>query len=366
MKADSPFALPARYTPLGERRDGAQAFVYLYRDTFLERKVAVKVMKDISDIQALQKELSFVQAIKSRFIAELYEIVKAKNSSQIALIEEFVPGKDLNEWTKGAKPDAILPALHQLAAGLRDIHQSKKIHRDIKPENLRFDDEGVLKILDFGLGQASEGAFTVNSRGTLFYLAPEFYAPPPIKVTQAVDTYAFGVVAAFLLYGGTVPPALRARPTHLSIKNDAFDKANIVVAPEVRATLAETLCWDPGQRPSMPKVFDVIERRLLFGKHRAFISYKGQEWVIEKPGKAINLSGGYGSATVSYDGLTFLATNVSGEVYVNNAKAQSGMPLPGSCVLTFGDPIRGASRDYVTIDMSHPEVVSEHASSQIG
>lgn len=178
MKADAPFALPDRYVPLGERREGGQAFVYIYEDRFLERKVAVKVMKDIANLDGLQKELSIIQGIRSRYIAELYELVHAKRSSMVALIQEFVPGESLNEWSKSTSAETILKALYQLAAGLCDIHSHGKIHRDIKPENLRFDDEGVLKILDFGLGQGAEGAFTVNSRGTLFYLAPEMYGAP--------------------------------------------------------------------------------------------------------------------------------------------------------------------------------------------
>jgi eukaryotic-like serine/threonine-protein kinase len=356
MKADAPFALPARYVPLGERREGGQAFVYIYEDSFLQRKVAVKVMKDVADLDGLQKELSIVQGIRSRYIAELYELVHAKRSSMVALIQEFVPGESLNEWSKSTGAETILQALYQLAAGLGDIHRHKKIHRDIKPENLRFDDEGVLKILDFGLGQAAEGAFTINSRGTLFYLAPEMYAAPPIKVTQAVDTYAFGVVAAFLLNGGSLPAALRARPSSLAANNDVFEKAKIALPPEVRALLSETLCSDPAKRPTMLTVFSAIKRRLLFGKHRAFVSYTGQEWLINIPGQVVNLTSTYGAASVSYDGLGFTVVNVVGEVYINNLAATSGTALPSSCVLTFGDAIRGRDRAYVTIDLSHPEV----------
>ena len=72
----------------------------------------------------------------------------------------------------------------QICFGVADIHAHKKIHRDLKPDNLRFDKEGILKTLDFGLSVDSEDAETLRSRGSFYYAAPELFGIPPVKITR--------------------------------------------------------------------------------------------------------------------------------------------------------------------------------------
>jgi serine/threonine-protein kinase len=75
------------------------------------------------------------------------------------------------------------------------------------------------------------------------------------------------------------------------------------------------------------------------------------------PAKSISLKAGIGNITIRYDGLCFTIESLSGDVYINNARAQVGETLPGSCVITLGDPSLGASRTFVPFNVSHPGVV---------
>ena len=95
-----------------------------------------------------------------------------------------------------------------------------QVHRDIKPSNIKFDGEGILKILDFGLvSQLPTDDETIDARGTRNYLAPELYDPPPIKVTPAIDVYAFGVTAWYLLGAGVLPKSLRQIPPQVFLRH---------------------------------------------------------------------------------------------------------------------------------------------------
>jgi serine/threonine protein kinase len=79
-----------------------------------------------------------IQAIRSRHVAHLYDVVESKKGV-IGLVQEFVPGSDVGAWAAnkdGADgSEHCLIVLYQIACGLSDIHASGKIHCDIKPRN---------------------------------------------------------------------------------------------------------------------------------------------------------------------------------------------------------------------------------------
>jgi serine/threonine-protein kinase len=62
--------------------------------------------------------------------------------------------------------------------------------------------------------------------------------------------------------------------------------------------------------------------------------------------------------TVQYDGLMFTIQSLVGDCFINNAPAAKGARIPGSCVVTLGGAGTASRRLFVTIDVSHPEVVS--------
>jgi hypothetical protein len=68
-------------------------------------------------------------------------------------------------------------------------------------------------------------------------------------------------------------------------------------------------------------------------------------------------SGSRGTVDVIYDGYDFIATNVAGDVYINNMSIAPPQKLPGACVITLGAPALGTQRRYITFDVTHPELV---------
>jgi serine/threonine protein kinase len=352
-----PFKLPKRYVYEGPTLNGGQAAVYVCRDQYLDRRVAIKVMTGVSDATEMVKELAAIQSVRSRHVAQLYDIVKAEHSGKVGLVQEYVPGPNVKDYAKDTDVGrSYLLLLYQIACGLSDIHNSGKIHRDIKPSNIKLDAENVVKILDFGLASdAGPDVETHDARGTPCYIAPELYATPPIKYTAAVDTFAFGVTARVIAESGAMLPAFRQTPPYTS-RFPSFSTSPIPIPTEVAAILDLTLDSNPGKRPTMSQVRDVLARRLLYGKHKAVVTY-GAAHELSVPGKSFHLNAGIGDITIRYDGLSFTIESVSGDVYINNRRAQVGETLPSSCVITLGDPSLGASRTFVPFNVSHPGVV---------
>jgi eukaryotic-like serine/threonine-protein kinase len=358
MATSFPFALPARYTYVGPRLEGGQGYVYVCKDTYLDRTVAIKVMKSSRDSDALLNELAQVQGIRSKHIAQIYDIVSAKRSSSIGLVEEYVAGNDLEgEAAKITSGVDFLRILYQISCGLADIHQAGKVHRDIKPSNIRVDDEGIVKILDFGIStKAVPDAETVHARGTRFYAAPELYGTTPVRYTTAVDVFAFGVTARVLADRGKLHASLRQVPPY-SAPFPSFASSQISLPPTLIQLLDGTLATNATNRPKIGQIRDAIERQLLYGKHRALISYGGKSYSLKEAGKSLHLSIAGAELRIRYDGLDFVVDAVSGDVYVNNVAAKSGYRLPPSCVITFGASSLGSARTFVPYNVSHPGVV---------
>jgi serine/threonine protein kinase len=334
-----------------------QGEVYVCNDKFLDRKVAIKVMTNVSETEEIRKELASIQAIRSRHVAQIYDIVQSKKSGAIGLVEEFVPGADVGTHAStNDMADKYLRILYQIACGLADIHASGKIHRDIKPRNIKFDGEQIIKILDFGLtADGGPGAETIDARGTPCYIAPELYGDPPIKYTVAVDTFAFGVTARVIIQGGALLPGFRQTPPY-GAPLPTFESCPISLPQDITKILNGTLEVNPRKRPDMSAVRDILATRLLFGRHRAIITY-GSNHELSTPGKSVNLKIGNDGIAISYDGLSFLIATISGDVYVNNMAANAGDLLPHSCVITLGSPQIGFGRTYVPFNVSHPGVV---------
>jgi serine/threonine protein kinase len=354
-----PFKFPDRYEFNGERYEGGQGHVYICRDALLDRKVAIKIMKDVPDGTLLKKEMAALKDIRSKHIAEIFDLLVDQKTTSLGLVQEYVPGECLDDWSsKNGDVANCLSVLQQFACGISDIHAHGKIHRDIKPSNAKFDAELVLKILDFGFVQPTQpDPKTMFSRGTVYFRAPEMYQTPPVKLTTAVDVYAFGVSAAIVCNGGKLPNELKSVPPKA---NDfSFSKCKIVLQNEVVKILDTTLAVAPKDRPQIAEVRDVLERRMLHGQHRAVICLKGRPpELLSKPGTELKLQKGGDGISIAYDGLVFRTKNIIGNIYINNKAAVADSILPGSCVITIGEPALGAQRGFVSVDMSHPGVES--------
>ncbi|HEY9302101.1 MAG TPA: protein kinase, partial [Phormidium sp.] len=308
----------------------------------------------------LQDRLKAIQKIQSKHVLQIYDlfIIEKKQEVYVGAVEEFIPGDDLTHLIgEEQNLDWYLRILFQLATGISDIHKQGIVHRNIKPSNIKIDPEGLIRILNFNLacseGKNIENKKLYESNVVSIYDAPELRYSLTNCYKQALDTYAFGITAA-ILADKSLSYEGQADESWVPV----FDHATFDLPQEVHELLITTVAIDPEQRPLMQDVCELLGKYLLQDKHIGIIFDEDRTHIIDASSRTVRLSyPSVGSLDISYDGLRFAVRNVEGQVYINNDKVTFGTYLPGSCVITFGDPDKGSRRHFARFDMSNPEVV---------
>jgi eukaryotic-like serine/threonine-protein kinase len=348
---------PSRYIDAGKPKlRGGFGEGAILKDTWLDRQVFLKTIHDPSAAAQLAREIAAIATIRSKHVCALYEVLRNGTGQIVGVIYEYVPGSDLSPamYPVGSDLNDYLKTLYQLIAGIRDIHKAGIVHRDIKLSNVKRDAESILKIFDFGIS-SDRGDVTHASRGTLFYLAPELFKPPA-KITPAIDIYAFGA-CCWALVTATVPPCLFDRPPQSKSPVPSISTALSKLHPQVANTIDSCLAVNPRDRPTADEVYAVIYRHLIKERHRAIFTGLDAPRELHSGNRGIRMRTETGEVVIEYNGLEFLITNVTGEVFVNNRPAVAGGVLDEACLITFGNPSRQQSRSHVQISASHPEVV---------
>ncbi len=346
--------IPDRYIPTGESTGGGMGDIIRCTDNHLNRPVILKMLKDGEEHRRLLDEQKALIKVRSKHVVQLYDVIKVTTASgeKTALVLEHINGSDLAP-NSFSPDDAYLKTVWQIACGLAEIHNEGVIHRDIKTNNIRVDVDDVVKILDFGLAR-SEGldAQTVSIIGTPGYMAPELWEDPTISFDRAIDVYAFGVTALALI-NASIPSELLQRPP-APLKNGGVAAILAGVPGDVIEVIEKSLSYTPANRPCMAEIEETIRHHLIRDRHRALLvlGQKTHEISNSSPQATVNV-GTLGSIGISYDGICFTISSLSGDVSVNNKSAAIGDKLPACCVITFGS---GSIRRFVTFDVSNPEV----------
>ncbi len=145
--------------PLGK---GGMGEVCLAEDTRLQRKVALKILPsdftlNSERLRRFEQEAKAASALNHPNIITIYDIGQAHNTHFLAT--EYIEGQTLREHLRGKKLtlNEALDIARQIADALAAAHQAGIIHRDIKPENVMIRNDGIVKVLDFGLAKLIEG-----------------------------------------------------------------------------------------------------------------------------------------------------------------------------------------------------------------
>ncbi|HKE18456.1 MAG TPA: bifunctional serine/threonine-protein kinase/formylglycine-generating enzyme family protein [Kofleriaceae bacterium] len=198
--------------PLGSGRMGK---VYLAQDAVLARPVAVKFIAELEpDSETRQRfllEARAVARIHHPNVIAIYRVGELEQKPYI--ITEFVRGTTLDKLEKPLPRDQLLPIALSLARGLAAAHRRGVVHGDIKPGNAIQSEDGVTKLLDFGLaamvedggGPGAGGVYSGAVRlatgisGTPDYMAPEVWRAEPTD--RRSDVYSLGAVLYELTTG---------------------------------------------------------------------------------------------------------------------------------------------------------------------
>lgn len=352
-----------RYQLIGDlpSEEGGQKFFYIANDTFLDRQVALKVPKDAAALDGLHKEMTKMSLVSSKHVVKCLDQIK-KEGKAVAIVEEYITGallKDIDHFSQTL--DKILRLLYQLSQGLVDIHAARLVHRDITPRNIKIDDEGILKILDFGIASFVVDDKTELGRGTFAYKAPEVFKKP-MQPSPEIDIYAFGVVSHYLLSKGVlcdqfVRGALRQKISPPPPFNSfpELDKDNYLCD-----LFEASIDHDPAKRPSSQQLRDAIRDRLSRGEHTALLTSQSLQnsIVIDTKRRLATITfPNRSTLKIEYDGLEYKISSWPNECYVNGRLVAAAQKLHQSCIIVQGAPTRGSNRTFITFDISQPEIV---------
>ncbi|HEY6546359.1 MAG TPA: protein kinase, partial [Vicinamibacteria bacterium] len=185
---------------------GAMGQVYLAKDTRLDREVALKVMMgNIADDPELkarfEREAKAVARMKHPNVVMVFDYdYHTDGSPYIAM--ELLTGKDLQKAMRTPPPlsvDRKVAIIVHVLGGLNHAHQLGIVHRDIKPANIFINDDGSVKIMDFGVARLTAGSMTGtgNIVGTADYMSPE--QVKGAKVDGRSDVFSVGCMLFELL-----------------------------------------------------------------------------------------------------------------------------------------------------------------------
>ena len=198
--------LGSRYRLIAPVGAGASAQVYLADDVQLRRQVAVKLLHpalagDPTFLKRFRAEARAAAALSHPNVMAVYDWGEEADLSEHGpyLVLEYLGGGSLRSMLDAGRlltPSQALVVGLEAARGLEYAHRRGFVHRDIKPANLLFDEEGRLRIADFGLARAiAEAAWTEPSGvvlGTARYASPEQAQGKPVD--GKTDVYSLALV----------------------------------------------------------------------------------------------------------------------------------------------------------------------------
>ncbi len=248
-----------RYELLNLIGQGSMSRVYRARDRVLDRIVAVKLLReeygsDQNFVARFYREAHAVALLSGPNLVDIYDYGQHAGTYFIAM--QYIEGTDLKSMLRhdGPLPPAqAVGIVTQVLEALAVAHSHNIIHRDVKPQNILIRaTDGLVKLTDFGVAHARDGANITTSGatvGTAFYMAPE--QAKGGSVGPATDIYAVGIVLYELLSGqlpffGTNP--LQIMYQHLHDRPPSLASTGINVPPQLEQVVQRALAKDPAQR----------------------------------------------------------------------------------------------------------------------
>ncbi|XP_039125441.1 CBL-interacting serine/threonine-protein kinase 12 [Dioscorea cayenensis subsp. rotundata] len=242
---------------------GTFAKVYLARNARTGESVAIKVLDKEKILKSglmahIKREIAILRRVRHPNIVQLHEVMATK--AKIYFVMEFVRGGELfAHVAKGRlREDVARKYFQQLISAVGFCHARGVFHRDLKPENLLLDEDGNLKVSDFGLSAVSDqirqdGLFHTFC-GTPAYVAPEVLARRGYDAAKA-DIWSCGVVL-FVLMAGYLPfHDHNLMAMYRKIYKGEF-RCPRWFSPELSRFLSRLLDTNPQTRITIPEIME--------------------------------------------------------------------------------------------------------------
>src|SRR6516165_7600746 len=214
--------LEGRYKYIDRIGRGAFGTVLLMEDTVVDERLILKFLNpNVSQDEEVMKrfvhELRYSRKITHKNVIRIYDFLYIQGNYAISM--EYFPSHTLGSEVVNEKPLELKRAMQfgmDICTGMTVAHQLGIVHRDLKPANVLINQEGFLKIVDFGVAAAQREGDTQLTKTGYVIGSPKYMAPEQIlgkKVDERADIYALGVILYEMVTG--VPPY--SRGDHMSV-----------------------------------------------------------------------------------------------------------------------------------------------------
>lgn len=272
ITALSPGALiEGRYEFIKKIGKGAFGTVLLVNDRVVDENLILKflnpdVASDDEMIKRFVHELRYSRKITHKNVIRIYDFLQM--GSLYAISMEYFASHTLGDETKDDEPlptDRALQYTCDIATGMIVAHLAGIIHRDLKPANILIDDDGLLKIVDFGVAAARTSGDTQLTKTGYVIGSPKYMAPEQIlgkEVDERADIYSLGVMLYEMLTGA--PPyskgdQMSVMYQHVQGKAPPPHEVNKDISQELSDCVVRCMAVDKNKRyVSMEAVHDTF------------------------------------------------------------------------------------------------------------
>ena len=264
--------IEGRYRYIEKIGKGAFGTVLLMEDEVVDEQLILKFLNpNVSSDEEMMKrfvhELRYSRKITHRNVIRIYDFLNLQGCYAISM--EYFPSHTLSGEIPDSKPMDLKKALgfsHDMATGMSVAHLAGVIHRDLKPANILVNEEGLLKIVDFGVAAAASSGDTQLTKTGYVIGSPKYMAPEQIlgkKVDETADVYSIGVIMYEMCTG--VPPY--SRGDHMSVmyqhvqgKAMSAQEINENLPDDFAAVIIKAMSVDKTKRyQSMEELTDALD-----------------------------------------------------------------------------------------------------------
>jgi serine/threonine-protein kinase len=264
--------IDGRYKYIEKIGKGAFGTVLLMEDQVVDERLILKFLNpNVSSDEEMMKrfvhELRYSRKITHRNVIRIYDFLHLQGCYAISM--EYFPSHTLSgEIPEGGamEPAKALKYSRDIATGMSVAHHAGVIHRDLKPANILVNDDGLLKIVDFGVAAAASSGDTQLTKTGYVIGSPKYMAPEQIlgkKVDQTADVYSIGVIMYEMVTG--IPPY--SRGDHMSVmyqhvqgKARPVTEVNPDVPPDFAEIITKAMSVDKTKRyQSMEELTEALD-----------------------------------------------------------------------------------------------------------
>lgn len=255
---------------------GGQATTLLVFDPDLRRHVVLKRYHaaDASTREAVLREGQALARVRSPYVVQVHAVERLDDAP--CLVMEFIRGQSLLErLQKGPLPlPEALDLVTHLAEGLTAVHACGLLHRDIKPGNILLGEDGVPRLVDFGLSAQLASQELAHGGGTLPYVPPEQIRGEVERIDARTDVFGLGAVLYELVTGRPVYDGKTQEALFAAAWAAAITPPRLVVPnldPDLERVLQRCLAVDPAQRYGSARELADELRTLRRPRRRRFL-----------------------------------------------------------------------------------------------